>query len=255
MLTEHTLTRLKELRLDGMARALEEQLQQGAASASLSFEERFGLLVDRELTHRDSRRTTRLLKLARLKAPSACLEDLDYRTGRGLDKRQIASFALCDWIRQGQNILITGPTGVGKTWLGCALGQQACRQGFTVVYLRVPRLFEELRIAHADGSFTRRLGAMARADLLILDDWGLSVLNQSERRDLLEILDDRHGRASTIVTSQIPVEHWHDVIGDPTLGDAILDRLVHNAHRLQLAGESMRKKNARNQTLDATSNA
>ena len=185
MLNQHTLTQLKALKLDGMARAFEEQAAQRAVD-DLSFEERFGMLVDRECHHRDSRRIERLLKLAKLKVSSACLEDIDYRAGRSLDKRQIASFASCDWIRQAQNILLTGPTGVGKTWLACALGQQACRSGFSVHYLRVPRLFEELRIAHADGSFTRRLQAIAKTDLVILDDWGLHPLAQDERADLLE---------------------------------------------------------------------
>ena len=159
-----------------------------------------------------------------------------------------------DWIARNENLLITGATGLGKSWIACALGHKACRDNRSVQYHRVPRLFEALALARGDGRYGRLLKTIGRVQLLILDDWGLSVLNPPERRDLLEILDDRHGRASTIVTSQVPVEHWHDVIGDPTLGDAILDRLVHNAHRLQLSGESMRKQNARNQTLDANSN-
>ena len=160
-----------------------------------------------------------------------------------------------DWIDRNENLLITGATGLGKSWIACALGHKACRDNRSVQYHRVPRLFEALALARGDGRYGRLLKTIGRVQLLILDDWGLSVLNPPERRDLLEILDDRHGRASTIVTSQIPVEHWHDIIGDPTLGDAILDRLVHNAHRLQLTGESMRKQNARNQTLDAAPNA
>ena len=240
MMTQHTITTLKNLKLDGMARAFEEQLQQPIVT-SLSFEERFGMLVDREFTHRDSRRIERLLKNAKLKV-SACIEDIDYRPGRGLDKRLIASLASCDWLRSAQNLIATGPTGVGKTWLACALGHQACRQGFSVLYARVPRFFEELRIAHGDGSFSRKLATLAKTDLLLLDDWGLTPLSQSERNDLLEVLDDRVNTRSTLITSQLPVEHWYEYLNDPTLADAILDRVLHQSHKLQLQGESLRKK-------------
>ncbi|WP_131111338.1 IS21-like element helper ATPase IstB [Sulfuricystis thermophila] len=240
MLTHHSLTQLKTLRLDGMARALEEQLAQPGAAA-LSFEERIALIIDREMSFRDSKRLTRLLKQAKLKVGSACLEDVDYRPGRGLEKKLLASLGGGDWIRHHQNCLITGSTGSGKTWLACALGNAACRQGFSVLYVRLPRLFEELRIAHGDGSFTRRLSALAKTDLLLIDDWGLAPPSAAERSDLLEVLDDRVGTRSTIITSQLPVEHWHEYLGEPTLADAILDRILHASHRLKLTGDSMRK--------------
>ena len=241
MLNQHTLQLLTQLKLDGMARAFQEQSGQPSL-ASLSFEERFGLLVDREFTHRDTKRVDRLLKQAKLKVAGACVEDIDYRAGRSLDKRLMASLSTCDWIRHGHSVLITGATGCGKTWIACALAQQACRQGFSVLYVRLPRLFEELRIAHGDGSFTRKLAALARTDVLLLDDWGVNPLTQPERADLLEILDDRVATRSTIITSQLPVEHWHEYLADPTLADAILDRIVHQSHKLKLKGESLRKK-------------
>ena len=239
MLMEHTLTTLRALRLPGMAQAFEEQ-QTSAATASLSFDERFSLLVDREQTYRDNRRIQRLLREARLKSPQACLEDVRYASGRGLDKASFAQLGSCQWIRHQQNLVITGATGCGKTWLACALGNAACRQGLSVVYTRMPRLFEELRIAHGDGSFGRHLLALAKTDLLILDDWGLAPLGQAERNDLLEVLDDRVGTRSTLVTSQLPVEHWHAYLNDPTLADAILDRVLHAAHKLPLSGQSQR---------------
>jgi len=209
-------------------------------------------LVDREVVERDTRRLTTRLKLAALRQ-NACVEDVDLRTPRGIDRAVFAKLVSGDWIDRYENLLITGATGLGKSWLACALGHKACRDNRSVIYHRVPRLFEALALARGDGRYARFLKSLARAQLLILDDWGLSVLTAAERRDLLEILDDRHGRASTVVTSQVPVDTWHEVIGDPTLADAILDRLVHNAHRLQLTGESMRKRSARAKPLDAKS--
>ncbi len=253
MLTHPTHERLITLGLIGMAKALEEQRRSPNLDA-LSFEERVGLLVDREAAERDTKRLTTRLKFAALRQ-SACVVDIDWRTPRSIDRAVFARLVVGDWIDRNENLLVTGATGLGKSWIACALGHKACRDNRSVQYHRVPRLFEALALARGDGRYGRLLKTIGRVQLLILDDWGLSVLNASERRDLLEILDDRHGRASTIVTSQIPVEHWHDIIGDPTLGDAILDRLVHNAHRLQLTGESMRKQNARNQTLDVVPNA
>jgi DNA replication protein DnaC len=241
MLIQPTLDSLNRLKLYGMAAALAEQLTQSAAHG-LAFEERFGLLVDRE-----NRRLRRLLQLAALKE-RACLEDLDFRARRGLDRSQIASLASCDWIRAGQNLLVHGATGCGKTFLGCALSHQACRQGLSALYLRAPRLFEELGLCHADGSFRKRLVAIAKVDLLVIDDFAISPIGARERNDLLELLDDRVGARSTLVTSQLPPDHWHEYIGDPTLADAILDRLLHNAHKIHLAAEeSMRKRAASDQ--------
>jgi len=241
MLTQQTITRLHALKLDGMARAFEEQLGQPAAHG-LAFEERFGLLVDREAVWRDTRRLERLLKQAHLKYPAACMEDIDVRAVRGLDARFLASLSNCDWVRGGQSVIATGATGLGKTWIACALGNQAARQGFSVLYTRFARLLEELRIAHGDASFARRLNQLAKTDVLILDDWALAPIGQAERTDLLELLDDRSTGKSTIITSQLPVDRWHDYFNDPTLADAILDRVIHQSHRIALKGESLRRK-------------
>ena len=241
MLSDQTVSTLRRLKLSGMATAYEQQLAQ-PSTGDLSFEERFGLLVDSESTARENRRLKRHLLLAKFRL-QACLEDLDYRSHRGLQKSQMATLASCDWIGKHQNLCITGPTGTGKTFLACALGTQACRQGLSVKYFRLPRLFEMLKIAHGDGSFPRLATHLAKADLLILDDWGLQKPAVQERTDLLELLEDRYGIWATCVTSQLPVKNWYEYLGDPTLADAILDRLVHNAHKIQLTGESMRKKN------------
>ena len=206
----------------------------------LAFEERLGLLVDREITERENRRLTSRLRRARLRH-AAALEDIDYRNPRGLDKGLIQSLATCQWAKEHLNILITGPTGVGKTWLACALAHKACREGYTVQYLRLTRLLRDLMIAKGDGRYPKLLANLAKVDVLLLDDWGLMKMNAENRRDLLEVLEDRHGKRSTIATSQLPTEEWHAVIGDPTLADAILDRLVHNAYKINLRGESMRK--------------
>lgn len=239
MLTHPTLDQLLELKLTGMHRALAEQMNM-TDLGELSFEERLGLLVDREMTERADRRLQYRLRTARLRQP-ACIEDIDYRYRRGLDKRLMQQLARGEYLDNKLNILITGPAGVGKTWLACALAHKACRDGRTARYLRLPRLMQDLPIAKADGRYPKLLRDYAKADLVILDDWGLMPINDDIRRDLLEILDDRHNRKSTLVTSQLPIERWHDYLGEPTLADAILDRLVHNAYRLTLKGESMRK--------------
>ena len=240
MLMQQTLDKLHCLRLTGMAQALKQQLEQ-PATHELCFEERLALLVDHELLARDNRRLTRLLKAARLRLSGACVEDIDYRHPRGLKRPQIAALAAGEWLRAGHNLCLTGPTGTGKTYLACALGNQACRLGFSVRYFRLPRLLEQLAIAHGDGSYPRLMAQLAKADLLLLDDWGIQPLGAGQRNDLMELIEDRHGLKSTLIASQLPVEHWHDYLGEPTLADAILDRLLHNAHRLPLAGESMRK--------------
>ncbi|GMU45197.1 MAG: ATPase AAA [Lysobacterales bacterium] len=245
MLTNPTIETLKSLKLQGLLEALEEQ-QRTPPVQALSFEERLALLVDRERLWRENQRRTRLLRGARLKVVAASIEDIDYKAARGLDKRQIATLATGEWIRRAQNLLITGATGSGKTWIACALAQQTCRQGRSVLYWRVPRLIEELRIAHGDGSYIRFLKTLSKASLIVLDDWGLAALSVQDRADLLEILDDRVNSGSTLIASQLPVEAWHAYLGEPTLADAILDRLVHHSHRIELKvpGESMRKLRA-----------
>jgi len=243
MLKHPTLDGLQTLKLTGMAAALTDQTATPEID-ELAFEERLGLLVDREITERENRRLTSRLRRARLRH-TAALEDIDYRNPRGLDKGLLQSLASCQWAKEHLNILITGPTGVGKTWLACALAHKACREGYTVLYLRLARLLGDMVIAKGDGRYPKLLATLAKVDVLLLDDWGLMKLNAENRRDLLEVLEDRHGRRSTIATSQLPIEEWHAVIGDPTLADAILDRLVHNAYKINLRGDSMRKRQAK----------
>ncbi|MCG5529197.1 MULTISPECIES: IS21-like element helper ATPase IstB [Halorhodospira] len=240
MLHQQTIEQLRTLKLTGMLEALEQQQAQ-PQTHELSFEQRLAMLVERERLHRENRRLARLLQQARLRVP-ACVEDIDYRHPRGLEKPRMAALAQCDWIRQAQNLCLTGPTGCGKTWLACAIGNQACRQGLSVRYLRLPKLFEQLRIAHGDGSYPRLMARLLKTELIIIDDWGIQKISAAQRQDLMEVIEDRHGRRSTLIASQMPVEHWHELIGEATLADAILDRLLHGAHRLELRGESMRKQ-------------
>lgn len=243
MLSHPTIEKMRALRLYGMAKAFEEQRSQPGMQ-ELDFEERLGLLVDREQTEQENRRLQTRLRKAKL-SQSACWEDVDWRSRRGLDKSLLTTLASCEWIRSRLNVILTGPTGVGKSYLACALGQKACREGYSVEYHRVPRLFPELSLGKGDGRYGTVLRRLARTDLVILDDWGLYPFTEESRRDLLEILEDRCGKRSTLVTGQLPIEQWHQAIGDPTLADAILDRIVHDAYKINLQGESMRKRKAR----------
>jgi DNA replication protein DnaC len=254
MMVQQTLTQLRSLKLDGMAQGLEELLTL-PSSASLSFEDRMGLLVQREMAHRDTRRLKRLLHNAHLKHAQACLEDLDTRPSRGLDARLLASLAHLQWVDKGQSVLICGPTGVGKTWLSCALAQKACRMGKSAYYARLARLLEELRVARGEGTHKRRLAAIAKVDVLALDDWGLQALDAYGREDLLEIIDDRAEQRGTIIAAQLPTEHWHAWIGDATIADAVLDRLLSRAHRLNLEGESLRRHRSGGEKSPANTSA
>lgn len=240
MLIHPTLDQLRTLRLDGMAKAFERQLETDGIE-QMSFNDRMALLLDQESTHRAHKRLASRLRRAKLRHRNACVEDIDFRAHRGLDRSRVTDLASCNWIRRHHNLLITGPTGAGKTYLACALAQKACRDDFSVLYTRLPRLLEELRIAHGDGRYPKLMASLTRIDLLVLDDWGLAPPSEADRRELLEILEDRHELRSTLVVSQLPRDQWHDLLGHPVLADAILDRLVHNAHHLEMKGESMRK--------------
>jgi DNA replication protein DnaC len=240
MLNEPTLEKLAELKLHALARAWQEQ-QGKPEMAELGFDERFALLVDAEWLDRRNKRLARHLRDAKLRLSQACVEDIDYPPERKLDKKTIRELATCQWVEAHHNVLITGKTGVGKSYVACALAQQACRRGYRALYRRASRLFDELTLARADGSYPKLLARLARVDVLVIDDWGLVSIGEPERRDLLEIVEDRHGTGSTVLTSQLAVADWHDHVGDPTVADAICDRLLHNAHRIVLQGPSRRR--------------
>jgi len=241
MLREPTVEKLQALKLQAMAQAWTEQ-QHTAELTSLAFDERFALLVEAEWLARENKRLGRALQEAKLKLTQACVEAVDFPARRELDKALIRQLATCRWVHEHQNVIVVGATGVGKSFLACALAHQACRQGYRAFYRRASRLFHDLTLARADGTYIRLLAKLARLDVLVLDDWGLAPVQDQERRDLLEILEDRYGSRSTIITSQLPPAQWHDYLGEATLADAICDRLLHNAHRIVLKGPSRRKE-------------
>jgi len=243
MLNEQTMSKLLTMKLNGMAEAYEEQRTQ-ARMIDLSFEERFALLVERQWLWKENRSLAARLSYAQLKE-KACLEDVDFREARGLKRAILDQLASGDWIKYHQTVIITVPTGTGKTFLACALAQKACRDGYRAVYFYAPKLTRELTLAQADGSLPKLLKKIAKAQVLVVDDWGLAKLDEQRYRDFLEILDDRQGNGATLMTSQFPVNTWHEAIPDPTVADAILDRLIHNAHRIDLKGDSMRKRKSK----------
>jgi DNA replication protein DnaC len=241
MLKEPTIEKLQLMKLGAMAAGWLEQQRNGDVT-NLSFDERFAMLVDAEWMARENKRFDRALKEAKLRISAACIEGIDYPARRELDKAVVRQLATCKWVAEHQTVIVTGATGTGKTYVGCALAQQACRKGFRAIYRRAPRLFDELRLARADGSYARLLARLARVDVLVLDDFAIAPVADSDRRDLLEVLEDRHGVRATVITSQLPAERWHDYLADPTVADAICDRVIHGAHRLALKGPSRRKE-------------
>lgn len=240
MLNQQTIEALHRLKLHGFLAGLREQ-EQNQEFRALEFEERLGLLIDREVQEQDNRLMESRLRKAKLRQ-AAVIEDVDFRTARGLHRSHVLELASCAWIRAHENILLIGPTGVGKTYLACALAQKACREGFSASYQRLGRLLQELAVARGEGRYLRLLKTIAKVELLIIDDWCLETLDKDQRHDLLEIIEDRNGLKSTIITSQQPIENWHAIIGEATMADSILDRLVHNAHTIILKGDSMRKR-------------
>lgn len=241
MFNQMSIDKLNMMKLYGMALAFSEQIEAPKYN-ELSFDERFGMIIDKEMTYRENRKLKNLLNKAKLRYRNACIEDIDFRANRGICREQIMTLSRNEWIHNNQNVIITGPTGVGKTYMACALGNSACRGGISTNYFRLPQLLDELSIAGSDGSYGKMLSRLARVKLLIVDDWGFAPLSDKERRSFLDILEDRYNISSTIISSQVPIQKWHDNIGDPTVADAICDRLIHNAHRVKLTGESMRKK-------------
>jgi DNA replication protein DnaC len=246
MLNQPTLEKMQAMKMSAMVEAFQQQLS-SRSHGKLSFEERLGMLIDAEYAAREQRKLTRRLQRARLRQPGACIEDIDFKTRRGLKRPAVMALARCDWIRDALNVLITGPTGTGKTYLACALANKACRLGFTAYYVRASQLPQDMAIARGDGSYPRLLKRLTRTQVLVIDDWLLTPFTDAERRDILEVIEDRHERAATLIASQLPVSTWHEALGEPTLADSICDRLIHAAHKLELKGRSMREIRAAQQ--------